>query len=470
MRGASETAPMSFHLGKPILVMLILSVACALGLAFRPDTRRRTDLRLWVFDDLHRRTYQGDGSPSTRPSLVEQFRQRTGKSVGIELVATRAEDVRLVSMFMSDAKDVPDAVELEIGSVAKYFRPPTKDIGLLPLNDFLARSGWMDKVVRARFAPWSKNGVIFGVPYDVHPVVIVYRDDLFREAGIDLAAMRTWPEFQGACLRFQDFWRARGVKNRHAMELMISTADQLIPMLLQRHLNPIDGDGRLRLNEEKFVQTVAFYAQCVAGPGNIASQSPAAAGGMTKDLIDGNVCAFMVADWKVDQIKQYAPSMAGRMRMMPLPVFEAGDARTATWGGSMIGIPRNCKDPESAWKLIEHLYFSKEGLDARRQYTSILPPVITLWDDPVYQRPDPYFGGQQTDRLLIELAKELPERYVTPASAIASGYLGRVMVDAAGFVNSHPGDQEALVAQCRAWLGGVSKDLRRRIEHGKFDE
>lgn len=461
---------MSFHLGKPILVMLLLSVLCGLGLAFRSGSRQRPDLLLWVFDDHHLKTYLGDGTPDTQPSLIKQFERQNHKSVGIELVATRAEDVRLVSMFMSDSKDVPDLVEIEIGSVAKYFRPPTRDIGLVPLNDFLARSGWMDKIVKARFAPWSKNGVIFGVPHDVHPVVLVYREDLFRPAGIDLPSMKTWPEFRSACLSFQDYWAARGVKNRHAMELQNSSADHLLPMLLQRHLNPIDGDGNIAMTQDKFVETVAFYAACIAGPTKIASQAPAGAGGLAKDLIDGNICIFVTPDWRVDYIKQYAPELAGKMRMMAMPIFDAGDSRTATWGGTMMGIPRNCKDPQAAWRLIEFLYFSKQGVDARRKYTSILPPVITLWDDPSYQRADPYFGGQKTDQLFIEMAKELPARYVTPATALASGYLSKVIVDAGSFVRSHPNDHAALVAQCRIWLTDIAKDLRRRIEHGKFEE
>ena len=91
-------------------------------------------------------------------------------------------------------------------------------------------------------------------------------------------------------------------------------------------------------------------------------------------------------------------------------------------------------------------------------------------DDPIYQRPDPYFGGQQTDLLFIEMAKELPARYITPATAIAYGYLSKVLVDVAGFVEHHPGDHAALVAQCRIWLTGIAEDLRRRIEHERFDE
>ena len=447
---------MAFHLGKPILVMGAVALVCGAWIGFRPGDHVMAELTVWVFDDGHRRTYAG-------------LAERHPKRVRVELIATRLLDVRLLSLFLSGSRDVPDVVELEISSMAKYLRPPVGEVGLLPLNDFLARSGWADKLVRARLTPYSKEGVIFGVPHDVHPVSITYRHDLFTEAGIDLPAMRTWPEFRAACLRFQAYWRSRGVAYRHALELAESSPDQLIPLLLQRHLNPIDRHGQVQMTRDEFIETVAFYAECVAGPTRISSQSSAAAGGLARDVAEGNICAFLTPDWKVDRIKQYAPGMAGRMRMMPLPVFAPGDARTSTWGGTMMGIPRNCGDPEASWRLIEHLYFSREGIEARRHYSTILPPVTTLWNDPFYQRPDPYFGGQQVDRLYIELAKELPERHMTPATSMAYAYLSKVIVDAKGYVEAHPGDHEGLVRACRGWLGQVVVDLKRRVEHARFE-
>jgi ABC-type glycerol-3-phosphate transport system substrate-binding protein len=224
------------------------------------------------------------------------------------------------------------------------------------------------------------------------------------------------------------------------------------------------------VTKEKFAETVAFFAECVAGPTKIASQSPAAAGGLARDLIEGNICVFITPDWRVDYIKEYAPGLAGKMRMMPMPIFEPGDAPTSTWGGTMIGIPRNAKDPKASWELIEFLYFSDAGIAARRKYSSILPPVITAWNDPVYQRGDPFFGGQQVDRLFIDLAKELPARYVTPATSTAGSALTKVVIDAADFVENRRGDHAQLVAQCRTWLEQVAADVRRRIEHGTFDE
>jgi arabinosaccharide transport system substrate-binding protein len=451
----------AFHLGRPILVMSVLAVVGGAAVAWRPAPPPTADLVLWVSAEPHRETYA---------SLVEPFRRRTGKGFVVERLATRTEDVRLVSLFMSGSRDVPDLVEIEIGSAAKYLRPPADQVRLLPLNAFLSASGWIDKVVAARFAPWRKGDVIFGVPHDVHPVAIAYREDFFREAGVDLPAARTWPEFRDACLRFHAHWRSRGVTDRYAIELATGSADHLTPMLLQRHVNPIDGDGRIHVADEKVIDTLVFYAQCVAGPTNIAAQTAGSAGAFARELEAGRVCAMLMPDWRVDELKRYAPGLAGKLRMMPMPVFEPGDARTATWGGTMIGIPRNCKDPAASWALIEFLYFSAEGLAARRRHSGILPPVTTAWADPAYARGDDFFGGQPVGALYVDLAKELPARYATPATPIASAYLSKAIADAAAYVRDRPADVDGLRARLRQQMRSSEADLRRRIEHGKFGE
>jgi hypothetical protein len=95
--------------------------------------------------------------------------------------------------------------------------------------------------------------------------------------------------------------------------------------------------------------------------------------------------------------------------------------------------------------------------------------VIAAWEDPIYRRGDPYFGGQQIDLLFIELARELPARYVTPATSTAGAALTKVVIDAAEYVENGRGTHDQLVARCRAWLTDVSADVRRRIEHANFD-
>ena len=141
------------------------------------------------------------------------------------------------------------------------------------------------------------------------------------------------------------------------------------------------------------------------------------------DIVAGNLCAFLTPDWRIATPKKDAPAVSGLMRMMPLPRFAATDAPTSTAGGTMLGITRHSERKDDAWKLIEFLYFSDSGLQARQQTSNILPPVISQWDDPTYHREDPYFGGQKVDELYIQLARQTPAR--TPTGPMSCGRNGR---------------------------------------------
>jgi arabinosaccharide transport system substrate-binding protein len=155
--------------------------------------------------------------------------------------------------------------------------------------------------------------------------------------------------------------------------------------------------------------------------------------------------------------------------MMPLPIFEPGDKRTASWGGTMIGITKGCENPKEAWRMIEKLYFSKEGLASRRKFSDVIPPVISLWDDPVYHQPDPYFGGQMANELFIELAREIPLRYVTPATGLAQTQLNAVLAKATDYIRDR-GNADGLEAAIMPWLVEAERELKARIEQMRFDE
>src|SRR5688572_7745079 len=194
---------MDFHLGKPIAVMLAVAAASGAAILLRPAPPE-ADVTFWVFADAHARTYR-----DLRPA----YEARTGHTLRIDLVTNMALNMRLTSLAMSgDAGErPPDAVEIEIGSIGRYFGVPVEQVAFLPLNERLANSGfreiaspdapgrrgwnarlttdgavythdgarwvlnpartpdaWIDRIVRSRFAPWTKAGQIFGVPHDVH--------------------------------------------------------------------------------------------------------------------------------------------------------------------------------------------------------------------------------------------------------------------------------------------------------------
>ena len=383
--------------------------------------------------------YRGDGRSV---SLLDDFRNRTGKAVRVDLIAPGPMDVRLASLFMfSDGaranadRSAPDLVEVDLGSIGKFFRPPAGEVGFLPLNGYLKKSGWINRIVRSRFLPWSKDGVIFGVPNDLHPCSITYRKDLFDQAGVDLASVTTWPEFQLAALRFQNYWLKRG-QPRAAIGLSSVSPDLLMVMLRQQHVQLVDPELNVHLSDDKVAAMLNWYAQAVAGPNRIGAELNPLAGQNARDLASGEICSLITPDWMITDLKQYGPDLSGKLAMMPLPRFAEGDARTASWGGTMIGITRSCSDPDSAWKLIEALYLDPGALKARQASTGILPPIPEYWADPVYHRGDPFFGGQKVDELYITLATEIPELQMTPYTTAAQAFLSVAMGDAVRHMRS----------------------------------
>lgn len=460
---------MTFPLGKPILAMLIIAMITGIGVLSR-KSQPRADLVMWTFADSHADSYRGDRFTPREQSLVGRFEKLTGKSVEIKLVNGNGQRVRLSAIF--DRPDVdatqPDVVEIEIGAVGRYLRPPIDEIGLLPLNAFLDRDHWHERIVASRLAPWTKEGVVFGFPHDVHPVSIIYRKDLFDEAGIDLPGAKTWPQFHEMCERFQNYWRERGQPLRHAMELPTSSSDYLMVMLQQRHINVLDDRNVIHLANPIVADTILIYARMVAG--NRAIAVPATPGGnlWANDFVNGDLCAMIAPDWRAGFLKLYGAGASGKAAMMPLPRFDPDDAPTASWGGTMAAIPRRCSDPEAAFKLITFLYSDPKGGEARWRSTMILPAFKELWKEPAYHEPDPYFGGQRVGELYIDLAEQLPERYVTNFTALASAQLSAVLSRAIAAVNEGA-DDATLRPQVQTWLEEAAKDLERRIEFGKFE-
>jgi arabinosaccharide transport system substrate-binding protein len=414
--------------------------------------------------------YRGDrASPSL--SLIDRFQSRTGKSVRLDLIATAAMDVRLLSLFMfyrgnSSCADsaCPDLVEVPIQSIGKYFRPSVADVGFLPLNGYLEKSGWKNRIVASRFSAWSKAGAIFGVPHDLHPCTLTYRKDLFDQAGVDLVSVKTWPEFQRRCLLFQLYWRSQG-RPRSAMALSSSGVDMLLVMLHQQHVELVDDDLSLHLTDPKVASTICWYAQAVAGPNRIGTDPNPAAGQSAADLSTGDICARITPDWLVADLKRYGPDMAGKLRLLPLPKFNESDAPTASWGGTMIGITRSCRDPDSAWKLIQSLYLDPAAIQVQKKVSGILPPIPEYWPLPIFHQPDPFFGGQKIDELYIAMAGELPELKMTPYTTAAQAFLTLVLNESVEQVRTS--GEHGLETSCQRRLEKAQADLREMIAFGK---
>ena len=144
--------------------LLIAGMALVAGayLLVHPVHRPRADLTMWVFGPLHADAYQ---------AAAQSFAARTGHAVDVQLVNFNAVNQKLRSALWA-AVNIPDLVEIEKSAAGGFFRGPLDQVGFLDLKPYLQRDGILARIPANALATYTDRGAIFGIPHDIHPVML----------------------------------------------------------------------------------------------------------------------------------------------------------------------------------------------------------------------------------------------------------------------------------------------------------
>jgi arabinosaccharide transport system substrate-binding protein len=356
----------SFPLGKGPMVMLILFLLSTILILAR-SSEQSEKLEFWVFASTHYEEYQ------TRVPLFQA--EHPGVQVRLTNFGGSMHDKLLTALLSNFG--APDLVEVEIASIGRFLKGAINEVGFIDLRQRLESEGWMEKLVVSRFTPWSYRGRIYGIPHDLHPVVLLYRDDLFKAAGVDLTQVETWADFIEAGQKATRDLDSDGDIDQYAIVLDRRSSSDYFNLLLQRGGGFFDPAGNVIIDSKLAIDTLEFFADMFnkyriatpvfgtwhGDPSNFAAMQ------------EGQILSIMAPDWYVGILKSQAPQMVGRWRAIGLPAWEVGGRRTTTRGGTMIGITRQCSNPELAWEFLKFTYFDQQSLVNRYEKTRIIPPL-----------------------------------------------------------------------------------------------
>lgn len=410
-----------FPFGVAALCILLMSLGSGLWLALHPAESKKATLTMWTFAPTHYDAYKRAASSFEK--------SHPGVTVEVQLVTEAAATSRLQAALWSDL-DVPDLAEVPIHFAGSFFRGRLENVGFVDLTERIQKAGLLNRMVRARFAPYTSRGRIFGLPHDVHPVMLAYRRDIFEQAGIDAKKIKTWDDFIRA-------GRKLTIPNKRYMLELFDTRDaHLASLLTQRGGGYFDPQGNPIFDNEIAVQTMMFYVPLVAGKDRIAN-SLGAGQVLTKAVEDGYFVCLIAPDWRTKTFEDTIPRVSGKMALMPLPSAEPGGRQTSTWGGTMLGITKGSKSQELAWQFALHLYLDKAELGERFRGTNIIPAVRDAWQEPAFTEPRAYWSGQRLGSLYAELAPQTPYLYTSPYIMAARSKLGEALVACVQYYNAN---------------------------------
>jgi arabinosaccharide transport system substrate-binding protein len=419
-----------FPYGKAPFWLCVVALLSTLTLLITEHERPpRPDLVLAVFMPSHLDSYR---------QTISEFEKENGIRIGTQLVTWGSLEARLQSSLLAGT-DVPDLTEISEGTMGFFTRGPDEDIGFLDLTDRLEEDGLRARIVESRFSLWSARGHVYGLPHDVHPVMLAYRRDLVEALGIDVQELSTWEDFVRVGRRITRDIDGNGVMDRYMLDLSIHGGAALQMLILQRGAGLFDAHGNVTFNTEVVADTIYWYVHQTLGKDAIAYDcgwgQP-----LMKAMLDGLALFYFAPDWRTYNFQKEVPSLRGKMALMPLPAWQKGGRRTTVWGGTGLTISRSSKNPELAWKLAKRLYFAKGELGARFAATNIIPPLKEAWNLPEFNQPSEYFSGQPLGKLYAELAPDTPPFYSSPVHKVATAKLDEAYGRAVEHYKAH-GDQ-----------------------------
>ena len=360
---------------------------------------------------------------------VDEYKARKADieaKFGIELdlqVVPQNAFVQKLQAVMMDGNGTPDIIEWMIENNKILNADPKKSF-VIPLDEYVAKSADFGKVVPGRVAWVKYGGHTYGLPHDVHPVVLIYNDTVWKSVGVDVAKLQTWDEFFEAAKKLTAE-KKDGKPVHYALPTGNDGLNNTMFMIWQQTGTQIlDANGAPTFQtpefKEYFTKWLDWYKTGVFTTwdwGNFKSL-----------LANGTLASYTSPDWWVPQVDLAAtgsdegPATAMtaktakkaevkyQFRVRNLPFYKKGGPTTASWGGSFMAIPKGVKDADLMYKIMEYMEYDTAAMTKTRwEKTNMLPPMASIWDDAAFKKPDVRFGGQKLGEIMVAAAKVMPK-------------------------------------------------------------
>jgi lactose/L-arabinose transport system substrate-binding protein len=253
-----------------------------------------------------------------------------------------------------------------------------------------------------KWAELMAGGKRYAMPWDSGPVVMFYRTDLYKQAGIDPAKITTWDEFITA---------GKTVNTKFANKVKMGTVangqdDEWFRMLANQN-------GCFYFNNQG-TQVTVNQPGCVDALNTIKKLYDAkvvSTGGwddQIKYIKAGTVASAMFGAWYEGTIRSNAADQKGKWGVFPMPAAKKGGVRASNLGGSALAIPASSKNKEAAYAFVEHALATAEGQVTMLKQYGLVPSLLSAAKDPYVSEVQPYWTNQRVWKTILDTLGNVP--------------------------------------------------------------
>ncbi|MFF7888545.1 extracellular solute-binding protein [Streptomyces sp. NPDC020794] len=295
-----------------------------------------TTIDVWLMRDSVSAQFQNEfvkGFETAHPDNKVKVQIQEWDGIGEKVTAALA------------SNDAPDVIETGNTQVAQF----AQSGGLLDLSDKvddLGGKNWLKGLAE----PGVYEGKQYGIPYYAANRVVIYRTDLFKEAGVDATAIKTRDQWiaatrklntgdtQGIYLPGQNWYTLAGFVWDEGGGLATESG----------------GKWKGTLDSPEAIRGMEFYEKLQAlgkGPKDSDEANPPQADVMAK----GKVAQVISTPGGANVVIQNNPALKGKLGFFPIPGKAADKPGAVFTGGSDLVIPTASTKQDAAYTFVKEL-------------------------------------------------------------------------------------------------------------------
>lgn len=345
-----------------------MTVVALSGCSSSPSSNSPVTLTMWA---------RSGGPDVQATAMVKAFNASHKDQVNLTIVPFDSYQQKVGASAGSNS--LPDILTSDVVLSPNY----TKQGLFVDLTSRVKALPFFKDLVQAHVKAATRDGKIYGVPNNVDTSLIVYNKDLFKKAGLD---PNKGPTSFDEMYKDAKAIRALGGDTYgfyFGGNCPGCNAYTMFPYANAAGTPPFSDDGRKAdFDSKAFAETFALYKKMYDE--GIAPSSAKTEDGTTwtTQFLAGKVGIIPAGSFLVSQIKK------GTFDWGTVPLMAPdGSGSSGFVGGDMVGISRNSKHADAAWKYIEWSLSEKAQVDVVAKIGG-LPDRVDLADNK-YSSADP---------------------------------------------------------------------------------
>ncbi|NEZ47387.1 carbohydrate ABC transporter substrate-binding protein [Clostridium niameyense] len=367
-----------------ILIIPIVFIACKKGSNRKNYIKSR--LVIW-------------GEPKYNQSMdiaVKDFNKRY-PNVEVKFYKKSYEDILNNFGKSNNEKEYPNIICLKDSDLSEFASKYYKDI--LNLNSEI-------KPYIKDFIHYKKNIIkinenYIAIPYDVEPVALYYRKDIFNKYNIDPESIKTWNDF----IEVGKMIDKKSNSNVKMISFNLDDNSMLKILLNQLGTYYFNYDNDVTIDKEdsnkaiNLLKSIRNFNIVINNKGDY------------RNVINNENIATIPSNCEFAHylINKY-PNNSKKWGVIKMPAFEQGGKNSATTGGTSLVLIKSSKTNKDnlTLSLAKYITLSRRNLEEGFKQYGLFPSYIPAYECDVFRKQVNYFENMRIWMMFSSISKQIP--------------------------------------------------------------